>query len=87
MDGEQHCFTCYDLYYTADAKGSTDNNSTNSGLTLAAWMSQLPLAQGESINTSCEGQTTLSGKEEKLPTGDNTYCASVVYPKEFVENY
>lgn len=87
MDGDQHCFTCYDLYYTADAKGASDNNSTNTGLTLAQWVGQLPLAQGEAIDTSCEGQTTTaSAGDKKLPT-DNTYCASVVYPKEFVENY
>jgi len=85
MDGDQHCFTCYDFFFTADAKGASDNGTTNTGLMLSAWTGNLPLAEGESQSTSCEGPTLSN--TARLPTTDNTYCASVVYPKEFVENY
>jgi len=86
VDGENHCFTCYDLYFTADAKGPSDNGATNTGLTMSQWVGAMPLASGSTSNTVCEGAAKAS---LSAVTGlvDNTYCSSKVYPKQFVENY
>lgn len=83
VDGQQHCFTCYDHFFTADGQGPFDNKKTTTGLTLNEWVSQLPLDSSGSVDTVCEGTIDPN----PVPLLDNTYCSSKVYPKHFVETY
>lgn len=80
VDGDHHCFTPYDLYFQADTKSATDNGATTSTQLMYDWVNQLPLVNGESIDTRCDGTLQLKGPV------DNTYCSSKVVPKEFTEH-
>lgn len=82
VDGDHHCFTNQDLYYTADAKGPNDNGETNSEVKMYEWVNPLPLANGGQISSVCEG--SLQGA---VGRDDNTYCSSTVIPKTFTEAY
>jgi hypothetical protein len=83
VDGDHHCFTNQDLYYTADAKGPNDNGESNSGVMMSEWVNPLPLSTGEQISTVCEGDLQTS----PLKRDDNTYCSSTVSPKTFTEQW
>jgi len=74
--------TSQELYYTADAQGPNDAGATNSGLMLSDWTNIVPLANGESQNTVCEGDL-----QARLKKDDNTYCSSAVSPKKYTEQY
>jgi len=80
VDGDHHCFTNQELYYTADAKGPNDGGKTNTDKMMSDWVNPMPLSNGESISTVCEGVI-------KSALDDNTYCTSAVTPKTFVEKY
>lgn len=84
IDGDQHCFSCYDLYYTADAISAHDNGKTNTGPMMYQWAGSQPLSEGESISTVCNGELQSSGSSKKQ---DNTYCDAVYASKEYVEHY
>jgi hypothetical protein len=81
VDGDHHCFTCYDLFFEADTKGPEDNGTTTTTKMMADWVNQLPLSSGEVMDTLCDG--ALKGTVGP----DNTYCSNKVVPKEFVEEY
>ena len=83
INGDQHCFTCYDLIYTTDPLSSTDNGKGTTSPLLYQWTNELPLAEGESISTVCDG--SVQGKLNGV--ADTTYCSSKVVPKTFVEKY
>ncbi len=70
------------LYYTADAQGPDDNGATNSGPMLTAWTNVVPLADGQTQSSVCEGALQAGLKRD-----DNTYCTSAVVPKSFTEKY
>lgn len=89
VDGPQHCFTNKALYYTADAMGPNDDGATNSGLMLNEWANLVPLADGETQNSVCEGTVQAQEEEKKkeVQKDDNTYCSSKVVPKSYTEQY
>jgi hypothetical protein len=88
VDGFQHCFTNHELYYDADAMGPNDAGATNSGLMLSDWTNIVPLADGETQNTVCEGAVQAGDKAKKtVKQDDNSYCSSNVIPKAFTEAY
>lgn len=83
VDGSQHCFTPSSVYYKADAMGPKDEGETNSGPMMSDWAGSLPLANGESINSVCEGT-----QQATSPDSDgNTYCDETLLPKAFTEQY
>jgi len=68
------------LYYTADALGA-DGNGVDSTPMMVDWVgASIPLQDGESISTVCDGEVTSS-------TDGKTYCADTVMPKSFTEAY
>ncbi len=85
VDGDNHCFTCYDLYFTADAKGPSDDGATSEGLSMADWTNALPLSSGQTASTVCEGKV-LDNVSKDAAAVDNTYCSAKVFPKQFVQN-
>jgi hypothetical protein len=85
VDGYHHCFTNQDLYYTADAQGPDDAGSSNSGMMLSDWTNVVPLSDGQSQNTVCEGD--LQRADKVKGQDDNDYCSTTVSPKQYVEQY
>jgi hypothetical protein len=85
VDGFQHCFTPYDLYYTADAQGADDAGNTTSGVMLSDWTNVVPLNDGQSQNTVCEGD--MQSIDKMKGQGRNDYCSTTVTPKQYVEQY
>lgn len=91
VDGYQHCFTNMGVYYTADAEGPSDNGKTNSKEMLQDWAARMPLKEGDTVETICEGDTQQQKQKQQLRGGvqvdDNTYCSSNVVPNTFEEHY
>jgi len=92
VDGPHHCFTNQDLYYNADAKGPKDDGQTNEGDMLYEWTNKMPLSDGESISSVCEGAIEgvdgFQGKRgTKVSAGDNNYCSADVIPNTYTEKY
>jgi len=91
VDGDHHCFTDQDIYYTADALGYKNDGAGDPGMMLYQWLNQMPLKSKSSISTSCSGdilkETILetSTKTFKNVEGQNTYCSASVFPKTFIE--
>lgn len=79
VDGTQHCYTNFNLYYTATPTSARDGprgNTTN----LEDWVPLLPLSPGDAIDTVCEGpEATLAAARD-----GTTFCSDQLYPKEFV---
>lgn len=88
VNGDQHCFTNQALYFTADPQSAKDNGKSTASVMMHDWANTLPLRDGESVNTVCDGsvKNVLTGEKEKV-TADNTYCSAQVVPKTFVEKY
>mmetsp|Transcript_31921 Transcript_31921/g.53350 ORF Transcript_31921/g.53350 Transcript_31921/m.53350 type:complete len:453 (-) Transcript_31921:262-1620(-) len=93
VDGPHHCFTNQGLYYDADAMGPHDAGKTNSGDMLHEWTNYLPLADGEHIDSVCEGdvqqQPGATTTTTATTTGPekNTYCSADVIPKQYTQQY
>lgn len=89
IDGGTHCFTDATRYFTTDATGAVTAGARaqegGSEDMLFEWANELPLQEGEVVETICAGQVQLSAPA----TGeeDNTYCASGVYPNSYTEHY
>jgi len=81
VDGDQHCFTCYDLLYTADGISAKDNGASNSKEMMDEWANHFPMTTGDSVSTVCEGKLQSSGFD------DNTYCSTKVEPKTYTEKW
>lgn len=77
VSGNQHCFSPASVYYTADAMGPRDEGATNAGPMMTEWTAALPLANGESISTVCEGDAS----------NNKTYCDTAINPKSYTETY
>jgi hypothetical protein len=54
VDGDQHCFTCLKLYYSADPKSSTDNGASTTSPMMYSWTNEFPLSNGEEADTICD---------------------------------
>lgn len=80
VDGNQHCFTPFDLYYTADPLSAKDDGESTSAMMMYDWVNSLPLESGEVIQTQCEGN--LQGVQG---INKQTYCSDDVSPKSFTE--
>lgn len=91
VDGDQHCFTPSSLYYTADPLGAHDDAENTESEMMYQWVNSLPLEDGESINTQCDGtveDTTAAANKKNAPlSNEQTYCSSSVTPKQFTENW
>jgi hypothetical protein len=94
VNGDQHCFTPYDLYYTADTISAKDNGASTSTQLMSNWVNSLPLSTNEAINTRCDGTIQSSSSSSPYSSrfrsdftsgSDNTYCSSKVVPKQFTE--
>jgi hypothetical protein len=83
INGDHHCFTPYDLYFTADPLGPSDNGQGTSSPLLYKWANEMPLAESETVSTICDG--SVQGKLNGI--ADTTYCSSKVVPKTFTEHY
>jgi hypothetical protein len=89
VDGDQHCFSPSDVFYSADPTGPKDNGMNSDSPMLYSWYNTMPLANGESVNTECDGQiekSTQSIQKQNLKNSV-TYCSDGVTPKSFVEQY
>jgi hypothetical protein len=76
VDGDQHCFTEQDLYYTADTKGAEDNGYSTDSSMMFEWSNDYPLDQYQKSETVCDrGGTPI------------TYCSMDVSPKVYVEKW
>lgn len=85
VDGPQHCFTPINVMYSATPLGPNGDGKTakqSSEPSLAAWLSQLPLIPGKTLETECEGELS---KGTLRAAGDNTYCSSGVVPKSYTD--
>jgi len=92
VDGDQHCFTPANLYYTADGISAEDDGKTSTQEMMYQWTSHFPLASGEAEKTVCEGSLQpnsnrgmQAGKVNAV--NDQTYCDAELFPKEYVEDY
>ena len=84
VDGFQHCFTPFDLLYTADGLGGYDDNSdANTGIMMNDWLTKYPLDDGASVDTLCLGD--LKSPLQATDT-DTEYCSLDVSPKTFTES-
>lgn len=55
VDGTQHCFSPYNLFYTADGISAEDNGAAATQEMMYEWANHFPLAESESESTVCEG--------------------------------
>lgn len=94
VDGDHHCFTDQEIYYTADSLGYKNDGAGDPGMMLYQWINQMPLKSKTSISTSCSGEilkeTVLETSNKTFKNiesveGENTYCSASVVPKTFVE--
>jgi hypothetical protein len=86
VDGNQHCFTPSNVYYTADDKGPKDNGSSSSEPMLYEYAGQYPLSSGESTKSQCEGTLEQSNRRAHGQIGDdNTYCDASLLPKTYTQ--
>lgn len=76
IDGPQHCYTTYDLHFTADPQGAKDNGDKSNAIMLSDWLNKVPLSGGESISSQCEGNKFHLGV---------TYCSNEVVPKTYTK--
>lgn len=85
VDGDQHCFSPLNLFYTADAISAEDNGEKATQEMMYEWANHFPLGSNASEATVCEGEVqTTKGMGA---VNQQTYCSSEVYPKEFTEDY
>jgi hypothetical protein len=81
------------VYYAATGAGpkgiSSDNVEVTTNQNLYQWTNTLPLTEGASQTTQCDGdvqqQVMAAGRQKS--GSDTTYCASTIVPKTFVEHY
>ena len=86
VNGDHHCYTNQDLYYSTNGLGHENND----GLMLYQWINTLPLEAKSIISTECTGEVlkdTVLQTSKKIVdvTKDCTFCSSSVYPKTFIE--
>jgi len=81
VDGSQHCFTPYDLFYTAGPLGPKEKSPTDTPMD--GWVWSLPLHSGDTISTVCEGTIQKNGVMGVGASDGTTYCSSQLYPKNF----
>ena len=64
IDGTQHCFTPYDLFYTADTVSATNAGVNNDDQWLSAWTNQFPLGNHANTSTTCHGDVLANSDEQ-----------------------
>lgn len=80
VDGNQHCFTPSNVYYSADNLGPKGGGSVSSEPMLYSWAGQFPLDSGASAQSQCEGAL-----QSKRGRDDNTYCDASLLPKTYTQ--
>lgn len=83
VNGNQHCFTNKELYYTADAISAEDNGQSTSQEMMYQWVNNFPLAPGQSETTVCEGTLQLS--QNFTGSDDKTYCSKSLASKKYTQ--
>jgi len=95
VDGDTHCFTNADRFYTTTALGPDGSaakaaasnklrsSKSTSDKSLYEWTDLFPLAEGQSVSTQCDGEMSTADAAGK----DATYCDPAVVPKTFTEHY
>jgi hypothetical protein len=86
VDGDQHCFTPYAKYFTADGISAEDDGKTSTQEMMYEWANSFPLANSASEHTVCEGASQARAAGLGNPN-NQTYCSTEVYPKEYTEEY
>ena len=82
IDGTQHCFTPYDLFYTADTVSATNAGVNNNDPWLSTWTNEFPLQNNVNTSTTCHGEvTSVAG------SNGYSYCDNKLIPKTYTENY
>jgi hypothetical protein len=96
VDGEQHCFTGFDFYYSANTTGN--NNLASSEVAnsvqvldptvplMHAWCNSFPMQDGATVSSQCTGSLVPNMTGVHI-TDDDASCAQTVIPKSFVEHY
>lgn len=84
VNGDQHCFSPLDLFYTADGISAEDNGKQATQEMMYEWTAHFPLPNSASEATVCEGdvQSRANGAVNK-----QTYCSAELTPKTYTENY
>lgn len=85
VDGDQHCFSPSNLFFTADGISAEDNGQKSTQEMMYEWAGHFPLADNASEKTVCEGEVQVSAGYGN--PNNQTYCSSEVYPKEYTEKY
>ena len=80
MDGNHHCFTNSDVFYTADSKGP--DGGAKGGKTLLEWVSEISRGKG-TVETVCEGDTKAAFPLPPPSAKDETYCSAGLKPKKY----
>lgn len=84
VDGDQHCFTPSNLYYSADAISADDNGATATQEMMYQWAGHFPLDNAGTEKTICEGTVEASGLKA---VNSQTYCSADLVPKSFTEDW
>lgn len=86
VNGDGHVFTNRDHYFTADATG-TSGNETFRGPSLKAWVERLPLLPGERIRSVCQGQlrAQIPARGNASGAEELRYCYAAAAEQEFVQ--
>eukprot|EP00604_Paraphysomonas_vestita_P002025 CAMPEP_0174820430 /NCGR_PEP_ID=MMETSP1107-20130205/4264_1 /TAXON_ID=36770 /ORGANISM="Paraphysomonas vestita, Strain GFlagA" /LENGTH=386 /DNA_ID=CAMNT_0016035773 /DNA_START=126 /DNA_END=1286 /DNA_ORIENTATION=- len=94
VNGNQHCFTPTNVYYTADPISATDNGASTSSELMYQWTGNFPLTPGESEKTICDGtlkyysmnMTSSSVSKESITAVDRTtYCDKTLASKKYTQ--
>ena len=94
VDGPMHCFTNFNILYTTTNEGPYGKRRTDEpsegDLSLVDWLSQVPLQQGQSINSECAGEVqdpppynVNNWKGAEVPR--YSYCDPDVTPKTYTQ--
>lgn len=86
VDGDQHCFSPMNLFYTADGISADDNGKSATQEMMYEWANHFPLSNSGSEATVCEGEMQSSSRANGA-VNQQTYCSSEVYPKKYTEDY
>ena len=93
IDGPKHCFTNFNVMYTANNEGPYGKRSSDEpsegNLTLVDWLSSVPLEQEQSINTECAGKSEIPPPYNQNLKGvevpSYSYCDPEVNSKTYTQ--
>ena len=95
VDGDQHCFTVFDLWYEATALGPhgadmsagklvhAGSGKSTADKALYEWSTQFPLPEAAQAITECDGEVETAAQAGR----DTSYCDPTVVPKTFTQHW